>query len=170
MVIGAPLAAFGRHLERSAPRWLHRGEPGEPIPVRLLRAERTALPVGMGRRGIDATGPRLRWWTRSADPGDPRIEWLVIVGDGVADLSEEAPVGELVPFAAGKLTAVDPGPPPRWDLDPPSVRVAAPAPAVLQRRPPVHVVGRERAPELGIEGEILLARASALELVRRLRS
>jgi hypothetical protein len=168
LVIGAPLASLGRVLDRSAPRWLRKGEPAEPIPARLLRAERSALPVGMARRGIDATGQQLRWWTRSAEPSDPRVEWIVLAGDGLSELSDEAPLGELVPFAADKIEPVDAGPMPTWDLDPPAIRVRARAAAVLQRRPPVCVVGPERAPELGIEGEILLARATALDLIHRL--
>jgi hypothetical protein len=166
LVIGVPLHALAQALESSAPRWMRRGRPPREVPLRLLRADRAAIPVGMARRGIDAMGRGLRWWSRSADPNDSRIEWIVVTGDGVHDLSPESPLGPLAPFANGRLEGVDPGPVPGWDLD--SFRFDAGVPALLQRRPPVYAVGAERAPELGFEGEILLARATAQQLIERL--
>ena len=91
-------------------------------------------------------GLKIRWWARSADPNDPRIEWIVLSGDGVEDLADEAPLGELVPFAAGKIDVVDSGDAPAWDLDPGAIRVAQPVPELLQRRPgiPQHAVQHAR--------------------------
>jgi hypothetical protein len=166
LVIGVPIRSLARELEASAPRWLRGGYPAAEIPYRLLCADRAGIPVGMAERGIDATGGGLRWWSRHADPGDSRIEWVLIAGEGVRELSPEAPLGALAPFASGHFEPVDPGAAPSWDLD--LVHLEGGAGASLQRRPPVRLVGPERAPELGFEGQILLARATALELIERL--
>jgi hypothetical protein len=166
LVIAVPLRPLASALEASAPRWLRRGLPPVEVPIRLLRADHSAIPVGMARRGIDATGAGVRWWTRSADPNDSRIEWILVGGPGVRELSPEAPLGRLAPFASGRFEALDPGPVPKWDLD--AFHFDAGAPALLQRRPPVYAVGPQRAPEFGFEGEILLARATAFQLIERL--
>jgi hypothetical protein len=166
LVIAVPLRALANALESPAPRWLRRGRPPVEVPFRLLRADRTAIPVGMARRGIDATGSGVRWWTRSADPNDSRIEWILLGGEGVRELSPKAPLGPLAPFASDRFEPVDSGPVPQWDLD--AFRFESGAPPLLQRRPPVFAVGPQRAPEFGFEGEILLARATALQLIERL--
>jgi len=166
LVIAVPLRPLASALEASAPRWLRRGLPPVEVPIRLLRADHSAIPVGMARRGIDATGAGVRWWTRSADPNDSRIEWILVGGPGVRELSPEAPLGRLAPFASGRFETLDPGPLPKWDLD--AFHFDAGAPALLQRRPPVYAVGPQRAPEFGFEGEILLARATAFQLIERL--
>jgi hypothetical protein len=166
LVIGVPLRPLARELGASAPRWLGNGASPAEVPFQLLRAETAAIPVGMARRGIDATGEHLRWWTRYPDPHDDRIEWVLVAGEGVRELSRDAPLGALAPFASGRFEPVDTGAAPSWDPD--LVRLEGSSPALLQRRPPVRLVGPERAPEFGFEGQILLARATALELIDRL--
>lgn len=170
LVIGTPMDALRRALATTGPvpRWLKRSQAPAEVPVRLLRARSSALPVGMARRGIDATGRLPRWWTRTRDPLEPNVEWLVLSGEGVPELESGEPLGGIAPFGANRIRLVDPGPPPTWDLDPPSLRFHRAAPEEVSKRPPVRVVGPERAPELGVEGEVLLARATALELADQL--
>ncbi|MFQ5697707.1 MAG: hypothetical protein ACE5IL_05400 [Myxococcota bacterium] len=170
LVVGAPMDALRRALaaEGSVPRWLKRAQVPSDVPVHLLRAPSSALPIGMARRGIDASGRLPRWWTRTRDPLEADVDWIVLAGEGVPELASGQPLGGIAPFGGDRIRHVDPGPAPAWDLDPPSLRYHASAPEVLSHQPPIRLVGPERAPELGVEGEVLLARATALELAERL--
>ncbi len=148
------------------PGWLRGPAPGTR-PRILLRADERALPVGMGARVASApsrVGDAFSV-SRFADPGEPRTEWLVVSGPGAHAAGTD--LGGLAPFAEGRIVRVEPEPTPGWDLD--GVDLAFPeprAPGTLRRVPQVALVGPERAPELGLDGELLLARRTALLLAR----
>jgi hypothetical protein len=166
LLLGAPREPLARAAEEggSVPRWLAAAPPPQRIERRVLRAEAHALPIGMGSRVIvarESGGPGPFSLARFPDPGDKATEWVVVSGPAAATATE-AGLGGLAPFSEGRIVAIDPGPSPRWDIDGvelhfPEARV----PEVLKRSPLVLCVGPERAPELGFEGELLLARRTA---------
>ncbi len=173
MLIAAPRELLRRACAepRSTPSWLEGSVAPTELPVRLFRADADALPVGLAQRAIISPGPpeALHWLARHRDPGKPRVEWLVISGPGAAQLASGNPLGDLNPFAGRGIVPVDPGPTPGWDRDGSDQRFGLPRPrAVLRQRPSVIAVGPEVAPDLGLEGEVLWARSTALKLVERL--
>jgi hypothetical protein len=172
LVIAAPRELVARAIEThggTAPRWLRGAPPPVELPVRLFRAERDQLPVGLGRRAIvaDAQGHVAHWLARHSDPHDSRIDWLVAAGPDAGSLASDNPLGSLNPFPGDGLVAVDPGPKPAWDRDGSDLRFVAPRlPGQLRSR--VIAVGAEIEPGLGLLGEVLRAREAALRLTERL--
>ena len=117
----------------------------------------------------EADRPALRWISRSPDPNDPSIEWLVLYGPGAEKTPQHEPLGRLAPFAGDRSLAIETGPAPRWDRDGVSLRFLAPhAPVLLERRPLVVAAGPELAPDLGLAGEICASRRSALRAIEAL--
>jgi hypothetical protein len=89
----------------------------------------------------------------------------VVSGPGAREAGTD--LGALAPFSEGRIARVEPEPGPAWDLDGVELDFAEPrAPGTLRRQPNVVLVGPERAPELGLDGELLLARRTALLLAR----
>lgn len=168
LVLGVPrqpLAAVAA-AAGEVPAWLN-GPPPAPRPRVLLRADDRALPIGMGARLASAPSPAGGSFSvaRFADPTESRTEWLVVSGRGARDAGTD--LGGLAPFAEGRIVKVEPEPGPAWDLDGVELEFSEPhAPGTLRRQPNVVLVGPERAPELGLDGELLLARRSALLLAR----
>ena len=94
---------------------------------------------------------------------------MLVGGPGAAALPADQPLGELSPFPGGGLTPVDLGAAPRWDRDAADHRfLSVRSEGTLRSKPPVSLVGAELAPCLGFEGELLLARQTALRLAERL--
>ena len=175
IVIAVPREPLRDFLERngSAPRWLRPGRPVVSTPSRLFRAERKALPVGLGDRVIVADRPAagIHWLSFNRDPTHEGVEWVVASGPGAAALPPEQALGELAPFCHEDIVGVDPGPTPLWDLDGGEVRFPTGQPAPGSRpRALVTLAGPELAPGLGVEGEILQARRLAIRLAQRLGS
>jgi hypothetical protein len=173
VVLAAPLELIRRMGAQtgSVPRWLPPRTPPVDVPVRLFRAEPDSLPVGLAARAVIAPGPpgALHWLARHADPVHTGVEWVLVCGPGVALLSLDRPLGDLSPFPGGGITPVDLGATPRWDRDAADHRFLSPrSDGNLRSKPPVVVVGAELAPGLGFEGELLLARQTALRLAERL--
>jgi hypothetical protein len=170
LLIGVPLEPLYRFVSEqgTAPRWIRGGTPPLRLPLTLMRTESSALPIGMGSRVIWAASdaPGDAWsLSRHPDPNDPQTEWLVLSGAGADRADSQGALGALAPFSSKRLVPVDPGPAPRWDLDAIELRFPRGASSsVVRRRPHVSLVGAELAPELGFEGEILLARQTALRL------
>ncbi len=168
LVVGVPrhsLAGAAR-AAGEVPAWLDGPAPGRRSRV-LLRADARALPIGMAARVASAaSGPGGAFSVaRFADPSEPRTEWLVVSGPGAREAGTD--LGGLAPFSDGRISKVDPDPDPTWDLDAVDLDFAAPrAPETLRRQPHVVLVGPERAPELGLEGELSLARRTALVVAR----
>lgn len=173
-LVGGPRALLARHVQEvaPAPRWL-RGTP-EPVqlPSYLARAERAAIPVGMASRLVYAGGdaPGDLWWlSRLPDDEDEQVEWIALRGPGAAGRPWEAPLEHLAPFSEGRIVPVTAGPTATWDVDGVDLRFPEPRqPLVLKRRPLIAAIGPEVAPELGIEGEMLIARQVADQLIERL--
>jgi hypothetical protein len=169
------LAAPGRLLAEAAwdgpdlPAWLQDPPDVFPLPEKLLRAERGALSSGMAAHLVDASDPAsVRWLLRSPDPLDERLEWLVVRGH---DLAEDAvgSLAKLTPFAGDRLVQADPGPAARWDLGGDEVRLRGAGWSVVRsRRPLVLSVGPDVAPELGTEGELMVARMAGLWLGQKM--
>ncbi len=174
LVVATPRESLARAIADvggEVPRWLRGAAPPIDLPQRLYRAERDALPVGLGRRAViaDDSGTAHHWLARHLDPHDERIEWLVASGPGVPELPPEAPLADLNPFPGEGIVAVDPGPLPLWDRDASEARFPAERmPSSLRARPPVIAVGPEIEPGLGLIGEVLRAREAALRLIDRL--
>jgi hypothetical protein len=168
LVLGVPRQPLAKAVAASGevPTWLSGPEPA-PRPRVLLRADDRALPIGMGARlasAPSASGPGFSV-ARFADPSESRTEWLVVSGPGAREAGTD--LGGLAPFSDGRIARVEPEPGPVWDLDGVELEFAEPrAPATLRRQPNVVLVGPERAPELGLDGELLLARRTALLLAR----
>lgn len=170
MVIGVPRAPLVRAIEElaPAPRWLTGATPPLPAPRQVLRAETEALPVGMGGRVICAEAGTPWALTRSPDPSDSRIEWLVVSNPPGSEPAE-ARVAAIAPFSESRIVPIDSGPEPRWDLDGVDLRFPEPrASSALKRRPAIVAVGPELAPDLGIEGELMLARYGARRVAKAL--
>jgi hypothetical protein len=167
LLLGAPREPLARASEEAGdvPRWLSSAPPPQRVERRVLRAEAQALPIGMGSRLIAAGGSGdcgIFGLARCPDPTDRTTEWVVISGPGAAQATAGSALGGLAPFAEGRIVPIDPGPSPRWDLDSVELRFPEPRiPEVVKRSPLVLCVGPERAPELGFEGELLLARRAA---------
>ncbi len=165
LLLGAPREPLARAAEEAGgvPRWLSSAPPPSRVERRVLRAEAHALPIGMGSRVVVAAGvARIFSLARFPDPSDKATEWVVVSGPGAPEAATGSALGGLAPFAEGRIVAIDPGPSPRWDLDAVELRFPEPrAPEVVKRSPLVLCVGAERAPELGFEGELLLARRAA---------
>jgi hypothetical protein len=127
----------------------------------------------MATRAVCAEGDLATdaWWlVRSPDADDPKVEWVALYGAGAAaGRVWEPPLQAVAPFSEGRLVPVDVGPRPRWDRDGPELGFLSPRlPVTLKRRPLVVAVGPEVAPELGFEGEVVLARQLAERLAERL--
>jgi len=173
LVLAVPRAPLQRFLDKrgGAPRWLTRGLPVLETPARLFRAERSSLPVGLRTRVVvaDQNPSQIRWLAFHPDPKHDGVEWLVAAGPGAASLEAEDALGDLAPFSSEGVVAVDPGPPPLWDIDSSELRFhgAEPAPTI-RHRALVASVGGEAGPGLGPEGEILQARMVAIRLANRL--
>ncbi len=172
-VLAAPLELLRRvsTAAGATPRWLAPRTPPVDIPLRLFRAEKDALPVGLAARAVVAPGApeAVHWLARYADPVQQGIEWLLVAGPGATALPIDQPLGELNPFPDDGLVPVELGPAPRWDRDAADHRfLATRNESVLRAKPPVYAVGAELAPGLGFEGELLLARQAALRLAERL--
>jgi len=173
VVLAAPLELLRRTSAAAGetPRWLSPRTPPVDMPLRLFRAEKDALPVGLAARAVVAPGPpeNLHWLARYADPVQEGVEWLLVGGPGATALPLDQPLGELNPFPDDGLVPIDLGPAPRWDRDAADHRfLAARSESALRSKPPVYAVGAELAPGLGFEGELLLARQAALRLAERL--
>jgi len=173
VVMAAPLELLRRvsTAAGATPRWLAPRTPPVDMPLRLFRAERDSLPVGLAARAVVSPGApeSLHWLARYADPVQEGIEWLLVAGPGAAALPLDQPLGDLNPFPDSGLVPVDLGPAPRWDRDAADHRfLAARSESVLRTKPPAYAVGAELAPGLGFEGELLLARQAALRLAERL--
>jgi hypothetical protein len=174
LVIAAPRELVARAIEQAgstAPRWLRGAPPPAELPVRLFRAEREQVPVGLSARAVIARADgNVRYWlSRHADPDDARIEWLVAAGPEADLLPPENPLVDVNPFPGDGVVAVDPGPAAGWDRDASDLRFPTPRlESWLRPRPPVIAVGPEIEPGLGFEGEVLRAREAALRLVERL--
>jgi hypothetical protein len=173
-VVGAPRELLRRFVEetRPAPRWLRGADAPDEMPVCLLRAERPALPVGMESRLIvaEGSGPEdVYWLARTPDPDDAGTDWIVLRGPGAFGRQWQPPLISIAPFSEGRILPVDPGPQPRWDRDGADLRFPARRqPIWLKRRPPIVAVGPEVAPDLGFEGEVLMANQVARRLIARL--
>ena len=156
--------------DESSRAWLREAPPALPIPTRLVRAQRSALSSGMGMRVVDATDPKeTRWLTRTADPAEAGVEWVILRGSTLPSPSGDDPLGPLAPFARGRLQTVDPGPDAGWDLGGAEVRIAGPGWRALRARSPLILsVGPDVAPALGVEGETLGARRVGIWLGERL--
>lgn len=168
LVVGTPRTLLQRFLEEHdrAPRWLAGTPDPLDVPVELIRSARGALSSGMSSRVVEADRPALRWISRSADPNDPSIEWLVLYGPGAEKTPSHEPLGRLAPFAGDRTISIETGPEPRWDRDGVSLRFLAPhVPVLLEKRPLVVAAGPELAPDLGLEGEICGSRRSALRAI-----
>jgi hypothetical protein len=155
------------------PRWLTAGLPVLETRSRLFRAERRALPIGLGSRVIvaDRMPGQMHWLSTSPDPDEDAIAWLVAAGPGAASLDAQRVLGDLAPFSHEGVVLADSGPEPRWDLDAQELRFPlAEPPAPLRHRLPLATVGPELAPGLGLEGELLQARRVAIRLVNLLGS
>jgi hypothetical protein len=167
LLLGAPREPLARAGEEAGdvPRWLASAPPPLRVERRVLRAEAQALPIGMGSRVIAAGGPSaasIFCLARFPDPTDRATEWVVVSGPGAPGAATGSALAGLAPFADGRIVPIDPGPAPRWDLDGVELRFHEPrTPEVVKRSPLVLCVGPERAPELGFEGELLLARRAA---------
>jgi hypothetical protein len=173
VVLAAPIELLRRvsTAAGTTPRWLAPRTPPVDIPLRLFRAEKGALPVGLAARAVVAPGApeALHWLARYPDPVQGGVEWLLVAGPGATALPIEQPLGDLNPFPDEGLVPVDLGPAPRWDRDTADHRfLGARAESALRTKPPVFAVGAELAPGLGFEGELLLARQAALRLADRL--
>ncbi len=173
VVLAAPLELIRRvsTAAGNAPRWLAPRTPPVDVPLRLFRAEKDSLPVGLAARAVVAPGDpdRLHWLARHPDPVQEGVEWLLVAGPGATALPLDQPLGELNPFPDDGLVPVDLGPAPRWDRDTSDHRfLGARSESALRGKPPVFAVGAELAPGLGFEGELLLARQAALRLAERL--
>jgi hypothetical protein len=155
---------------QSPPRWLRGASPAFPLPTRLVRADRKALSSGMGPRVIDAIEPGLiRWISRSPDPADDAVEWIVVRAPTLSAAPTDPPLGPLAPFGEGRLLSVEPGPPVWWDLGGSEVRIGGRGwKALRSRHPLVLSVGPDVAPSLGGEGELLTARAVGVWLAETL--
>lgn len=173
VVLAAPIELVRRvsTAAGTTPRWLAPRTPPVDVPLRLFRAEKDSLPVGLAARAVVAPGDpdALHWLARYADPVQEGVEWLLVAGPGATRLPLDQPLGELNPFPDDGLVPVDLGPAPRWDRDTADHRfLAARTESALRTKPPVYAVGAELAPGLGFEGELLLARQAALRLAERL--
>jgi len=174
LVIAAPRELVSRAIEQggaSAPRWLRGAPPPAELPVRLFRAEREQVPVGLSARAVIARedGSVRYWLALHPDPDDAKTLWLVAAGPEAALLPTDNPLRDVNPFPGSGIVAVDPGPAPVWDRDASELRFPAPRlESWLRPRPPVIAVGPEIEPGLGFEGEVLRAREAALRLVERL--
>jgi hypothetical protein len=174
LLIAAPLEPLRRFLEEQggAPNWLRESSAPVEAPLRLFRVERDALPIGMHSRVVvGAEQPEDAYWLAChPDPKEERIQWLCAGGPGAAGLAADHPLGHLAPFA-GEAVPIDPGPAPRWDLDPDSMLLTQSGTQALRRaKAPVLSVGPEATAGTGLEGEVLLARAVALRIAARLES
>ena len=173
VVLAAPLELVRRMGAEtgSVPRWLSARTPPVDMTARLFRAEPDSLPVGLAARAVVAPGPpeAFHWLARHPDPVQKGVEWVLVGGPGAARLPADLPLGDLSPFPGGGITPVDLGPTPRWDRDSSDHRFLAPrSGGNLRAKPAVVAVGAELAPSLGFEGEMLLARQTALRLAERL--
>jgi hypothetical protein len=174
LVIAAPRELVSRAIEQggaSAPRWLRGAPPPAELPVRLFRADREQIPVGLSARAVIARedGSVRYWLALHADPDDPKTAWLVAAGPEAGLLPADNPLRDVNPFPGNGIVAADPGPAPTWDRDASELRFPAPRlESWLRPRPPVIAVGPEIEPGLGFEGEVLRAREAALRLVERL--
>lgn len=174
LVVAAPRELVSRAIEQgggSAPRWLRGAPPPVDLPVRLFRAERDQVPVGLSARAVVARedGTVRYWLARHADPDSAETEWLVAAGPEAGLLPAQNPLVDVNPFPSDATIAADPGPAPAWDRDASELRFPAPRlESWLRARPPVIAVGPEVEPGLGFEGEVLRAREAALRLVDRL--
>ncbi len=172
-VLAAPLELLRRvsTAAGTTPRWLSPRTPPVDVPLRLFRAEKDALPVGLAARAVVAPGPpeALHWLARYPDPVQEGVEWLLVAGPGATALPLDQPLGDLNPFPDDGVVPIDLGPAPRWDRDTADHRfLTTRNESVLRSKPPVYAVGAELAPGLGFEGELLLARQAALRLAERL--
>jgi hypothetical protein len=172
LVIAAPREPLRRFSQErgASPTWLRAAPEPVVAPPRIYRVKRSAFPTGMATRTIVAQTEEtpLYWLARIPDPSSREFDWLVVGGLGVGMLPMDRPLGSLAPFSENSISAVDPGPPPRWDLSSSELLVVQPDPeACLRARPPVLLLGPEQAPGLGLEGEILHARRAAQLLVER---
>ena len=174
LVIAAPRELVSRAIETSggsAPRWLRGAPPPAELPVRLFRAERDQIPVGLSARAViaRADGGVRYWLARHIDPDDAQVEWLVVAGPEAGLLPADNPLRDVNPFPGDGTVAADPGPAPTWDRDASELRFSSPRlESWLRGRPPVIAVGPEVEPGLGFEGEVLRAREAALRLIERL--
>jgi hypothetical protein len=173
VVLAAPLELIRRVAAEAGPvpRWIPARTPPVDVTARLFRAEPDSLPVGLAARAVIAPGPpeALHWLSRFADPVQKGVEWVLVGGPGAAALPADQPLGALSPFPGGGLTPVELGAAPRWDRDAADHRfLSVRTEGNLRSKPPVALVGAELAPGLGFEGEILLARQTALRLAERL--
>jgi hypothetical protein len=173
MVVAVPREPLRRFAQEfgPVPRWLRPGVTPLRLEQRLFRTEPSAIPTGMASRlVVEDAGPETRLRiSLHADPSSHRVCWLLIGGPGVASLDEDAPLGDLAPFAGGSLVPVAAGPPPAWDIDSDSAGFPQSDPGPLGRgRPLVAQVGAEAVAGLGLEGEVLQARRAAMQLAGRL--
>ncbi len=172
LVLSAPGALLQDAVPKgqNPPRWLRGASPAFPLPTRLVRADRKALSSGMGSRVIDATESGLiRWISRSPDPADDAVEWIVVRAPTLSAAPTDSPLGSLAPFGEGRLLPVEPGPPVWWDLGGSEVRIGGRGwKALRSRHPLVLSVGPDAAPSLGGEGELLTARTVGVWLAETL--
>jgi hypothetical protein len=99
LVVAAPRELLSRAVEAAggrAPRWLRGAPPPAELPVRLFRAERDQVPVGLSARAViaRADGGVRYWLARHADPDDAQVEWLVAAGPEAGLLPAENPLRE----------------------------------------------------------------------------
>ena len=173
VVLAAPLELIRRMGVQTGavPRWLPARTPPVEMIARLYRAEPDSLPVGLAARAVVAPGPpeAMYWLARHSDPVQKGVDWVLVGGPGAARLPADQPLGDLSPAPGAGITRVDLGTTPRWDRDAADHRfLAARAEGNLRGKPPIVAVGAELAPGLGFEGELLLARQTALRLAERL--
>jgi hypothetical protein len=174
LVVAAPRELVSRAIENSggsAPRWLRGAPPPAELPLRLFRAEREQIPVGLSARAVlaRADGTVRYWLSRHSDPDDAETEWLVAAGPEAGLLPPDNPLCDVNPFPGDGTVAADPGPAPTWDRDASELRFPTPRlESWLRARPPVIAVGPEIEPGLGFQGEVLRAREASLRLVERL--
>ena len=83
---------------------------GRPMAKNLLAAghEVTVYNRTASRcdEAVEADRPALRWISRSADPNDPSIEWLVLYGPGAEKTPSHEPLGRLAPFAGDRAISI----------------------------------------------------------------
>jgi hypothetical protein len=174
LVVAAPRELLSRAIESSggsAPRWLRGAPPPAELPVRLFRADRDQVPVGLSARAVvaQADGTVRYWLARHRDPDELQVDWLVAAGPEAGLLPADNPLRDLNPFPGDGTVAADLGPATTWDRDASELRFPTPRlESWLRGRPPVIAVGPEIEPGLGFEGEVLRAREAALRLVERL--
>jgi hypothetical protein len=172
LVIAAPHETLRRCIEEThePPPWLQPSPPPLLTPPRIFRVERDELPPGLARRAIVSTGEldSLRWLSRTPDPTNERVEWLVVGGPGVEGRGTQQLLEGLTSFPIEGMVPADPGPAPRWDLDTSELLAQSGDPIMLRQKAPVVTVGPDLGPGLGFEAQILQARLTALTLARRL--